>query len=62
MEGVVSEACPVLDMLDLWPAFRAWLWLDRWGVLPTAGGWADQSPVFLEIVEAIESCRPASAT
>jgi len=39
-------------------AFRSWEWLQD-KILPTAGGYEDQSPVWIEIMEIIRSVRPA---
>jgi len=57
--GVESDVCPVSDMLDLWPAFRAYNLLERHHSWPQSGGWADQSPLLLDMVEIIDACRPA---
>jgi len=55
----VFPHCPVLDIEECFEVFKAWWWLDRHGHLPTAGGWADQSPVWLELMDIIrsEACR-----
>jgi len=52
-----SRRCPVAQMLDVWDVFRSWEWLQR-GVMPAPGGWTDQSPVWIELMEVVAACRP----
>jgi len=54
---VTDITCPVVYLDEFADAFKAWQWLQR-GHLPVAGGWADQSPVWIvamEIIATIES-------
>jgi len=57
IDGVTDVTCPAGHLPKYAEAFRAWRWMQR-GHLPAAGGWADQSPVWIvamEIIAAVES-------
>ena len=48
-----GEICPVLLTQHHRDALRAWAMLER-GLLPRAGGWAEQDAVWLQTIEAVE--------
>lgn len=50
MDGLVTEICPVLWLGEFAQVARAWLWSQK-GILPHAGGWADQPAVLMQLVE-----------
>lgn len=52
-EGVEGETCPVLLTQTEHEWLRAWAMFER-GVLPRAGGWAEQDAAWVQAMEAVE--------
>jgi len=52
----VTEGCPALLVDEFEEVFRAWEWLQQ-GVLPMAGGWSDQSPLWIEMMEIVRRAK-----
>lgn len=46
----MTECCPVLWLDEYVQVVRAHLYLDK-GILPHAGGWADQPAALMQLVE-----------
>jgi hypothetical protein len=54
VDGLVTEECPVLWLQDFLPIIRAHLFMGK-GILPHAGGWADQPAVLMQLTEKFSS-------
>jgi len=48
ISGEITDRCPLMWARDYSVVFTAAHWLER-GVLPHAGGWADQPAVLMEL-------------
>ena len=50
VEGLVTEECPVLWLPEMMQVIHAHRYASQ-GILPHAGGWADQPAVLMQMVE-----------
>jgi len=57
VDGMVTEECPVLWIPQLSHVIRGHLFAEK-GILPHAGGWADQPAVLMQLIEKFTSEVP----
>lgn|GEM_PF-4133099 len=54
-----TAECPVLALIEFDEVFDSWRWWRERGSMPQGGGWANQSPVWVELMKVIEAAAPA---
>lgn len=52
ISGEVTDRCPIMWAQEFGVVFTAAAWLDR-GVLPHAGGWADQPALLMSLAQVV---------
>ena len=54
MDGLVTECCPVLWIDEFATVIRTHIYLEK-GILPHAGGWAEQPAVLMQLAETFKA-------
>jgi len=54
VNGLVTECCPVLWLEEYAQVVRAHIYLEK-GILPHAGGWAEQPAILMQLVEVFKN-------
>lgn len=60
--GFIDTTCPVVHQLEVNEVFRSWNWLHDSSLpeqmrTPVGGGWSDQSPVWIEMMELLREVQ-----